>query len=159
MSAAPSRKAPTTPGPRPEAEPSRRSQLRIVERVRSVQRPLLIGTLMVVVTGALFALAALNAVLVAGQAELDAVNNQIELTARQEAQLRVQVAELSAPEQIIARAEALGMTRAAPPVHLPAVEGPLGPPPAPPATVPAGPQPPGDAAQAESVEESAGDGS
>ena len=133
MSAAPSRKAATTAAPRRGAERTRRAELKTVERVRSVKRSLLLGSLTIIVIGALFALAALNALLVAGQADLDAVNDQIELTERQQARLEVRVAELSAPGQIIARAEDLGMTRSAPPVHIPAVETPLGPAPVAPA--------------------------
>ncbi|MCP3913873.1 MAG: hypothetical protein GY745_04230 [Actinomycetia bacterium] len=148
MSAAPASRE------RRETESSRRPELRIVERVRSAQRPLLMGLIVVTVVGALFALAALNAVLVAGQADLDAVNRQIDYTERQQTRLQVQVAELAAPEQIIARAEAMGMTRSAQPVHIAAVEDPLGPPPeAPPAEVSA------ESTDTSDADEAPGDGS
>ncbi len=116
------------------------------------------GLLLVTVVGALFALAALNAVLVAGQAELDAVNRQIDFTEHQQARLQVQVAELAAPEQIIARAEAMGMTRSAQPVHIAAVEDPLGPlPEAPPTAPPA--EVSVESTDASDADEAPGDGS
>ena len=96
----------------PRPEPSRRSQpapagthLRVVEapgRRRATQ--LVTGLLVVLVFAGLFAIVAVRVVLAQGQAEIDRLTESVEAQQAVGQDLRLAVAELEAPAQIVAAA-------------------------------------------------------
>jgi hypothetical protein len=104
--------------PRP-AEP-RRLQLVTDARLRDATRQRRMRALMVavgvIVLGALFALAAFNAVLVSGQARLDQLQKDVAEAQSRYSTNRLKVAQLEAPEHVVQVAqERLGMV---PPPHV-----------------------------------------
>lgn len=116
MNAAPVRPEPIRV---PSADPARR-RTRDRSHVRPVERgprrwtrsaPAVVG--LGIVMFALFALALAHALLIGGQRELDAVRRDIASEQEQIRRLRLDVAELEAPERILAEAESrLGMVSA-----------------------------------------------
>ncbi len=104
------------PSPRPGRRSGRRAgrHLRPVERTRPTRRrrspavPVLVGTGIVIV--ALFALAVMHALLISGQRRLDDVRRETAAEAEEVRRLRLQVAELEAPDRVLEAARArLGM--------------------------------------------------
>lgn len=105
--------------PRPEprrrapAEAPVRSHLRLVgadeARSRRITR-LLTGVLVVAVFAGLFAIVAVRVVLAQGQAEIDRLTDSIEAQQAVRQDRRLMVAELEAPDQVVAAArQRLGM--------------------------------------------------
>ncbi len=98
---------------RPAPEAPARPHLRVVGaaegRARRSTR-LLTGALVVLIAAGLFAIVAVRVVLAQGQAEIDRLTESIEAQQAVRQDLRLQVAELEAPAQIVAAArQRLGM--------------------------------------------------
>ncbi len=72
----------------------------------------------VVVLNGLFLVAFVHARLVEGQQDLDVLRSQITDLRAEKAQMERAVNEASSPAEVVLRAEALGMVRAAEPVYL-----------------------------------------
>jgi cell division protein FtsB len=108
----------TTFAPRPEPirrapAPAARPHLRLVGtrelRVRRLTR-LLTGTLVLATCAALFATVALRVLLAQGQADVDRLTASVEAKQAARQDLRLTVAELEAPAQVVAAArQRLGM--------------------------------------------------
>ena len=137
------------PRRRPAVEAPARPQLRVVgadePRSRRVTR-LVTGALVVAVFAGLFAIVAVRVVLAQGQAEIDRLAQSIEAQQAVGQDLRLTVAELEAPAQIVAAArQRLGMMTPAAVTYLtpppatastsPQANVPTSPPPAPVSTV------------------------
>lgn len=120
MTAAVSRTRPTT-GSRTT---SRRPKLQVLDhrpiRQRARRRNALLVLFVVVLLG-FFAVAFVHAELVAGQQDLDAVRARIAEAEAHKARVARAAEEASSPQQIVLRAEELGMVRAYQPVYLQAV--------------------------------------
>lgn len=101
-----------------------RPNLRVIDRksVRAgaIRRAIYICATSLVVAG-LFAVAFVQAQLVEGQRELDRLRQDLDIAQDQRAELVRDVDIASSPSEIVARAEALGMVRAADPVYFSAV--------------------------------------
>jgi cell division protein FtsL len=104
----------------PPAEPRARTgrpRLRVVDeaarrqqQARQRRARLLVAGAVVTVVGSVFALAASHAYLVSGQSELDRLSVQVEDARSQYSEVRLQVAELGAPDRIVSEAvNRLGM--------------------------------------------------
>ncbi len=105
--------APRTEPVRRAPDPARRPHLWVVDpkaaRQRRVTR-LVTGALVVAVFAGLFAIVALRVVLAQGQVEIDRLTTSIETQQTAGQELRLKVAELEAPSQIVAAArQRLGM--------------------------------------------------
>jgi hypothetical protein len=104
------------PRSRPQPQPQRRPDLRLVDdarlsaAARRRRARLVMGVVAVVTTGCLFALAACNAMLVSGQGRIDHLQTEVrEAQARYSAN-RLKVAELESPDRIVRVAQQrLGM--------------------------------------------------
>ena len=101
------------PEPRRRAKPAPAPHLRVVgaeeARGRRLTR-LVTGVLVVLVFAGLFAIVAVRVVLAQGQAEIDRLSQSIEAQQAVGQDLRLAVAELEAPAQIVAAArQRLGM--------------------------------------------------
>lgn len=92
------------------ATPPRRLRLAPTPRRRRFRVAVALTAILVV--GSLFALVGINVLLVQGQYELDALRSQVEAEQRRYETLRLEVAELVAPERIIAAAGELGLAAA-----------------------------------------------
>lgn len=108
--------------PRPERAPAPRPYLRLVDpaelRRRRLAR-LLTGVFVAAACAGLFAIVALRVVLAQGQARVDRLEASVDAQTADQQQLRVQVAELSAPAQIVAAARSrLGMVNPPTVIHL-----------------------------------------
>ena len=101
-----------------------RPNLRVIDRksVRAgaIRRAIYIGVTSLVVVG-LFAVAYVQAQLVEGQRELDRLRQELLIAQEARAELVRDVDIASSPGEIVARAEDLGMVRAADPVYFTAV--------------------------------------
>ena len=104
------------PRPQPqrrEAAPAARPHLRLVGDPRPKERRitrLLTGALVVAVFAGLFAIVALRVLLAQGQGDIDRLTSSIEAQQAAQQDLRLAVAELEAPAQIVAAArQRLGM--------------------------------------------------
>jgi cell division protein FtsL len=102
------------PRPGPErAAPAARPQLRLVDPAEARRRRLtrvLTGVLVAAVCAGLFAIVALRVVLAQGQVEIDRLEASVDARTATQQQLRLQVAQLEAPAQIVAAARSrLGM--------------------------------------------------
>lgn len=101
-----------------------RPNLRVIDRksVRAgaIRRAVYICATSVVVVG-LFAVAFVQAQLVEGQRELDSMRQELDIAQEERAELVRDVDIASSPGAIVARAEALGMVRAADPIYFNAV--------------------------------------
>lgn len=132
--------APTfAPRPHPSPDPQRRrtaapappQHLRLVQPGEARERRrarLFTGALLAVACAGLFAIVALRVLLAQGQVEIDRLEESIEVAQATQQDLRLAVAELEAPTQIVAAArQRLGMvtpvtvTYLAPPPPLPPV--------------------------------------
>lgn len=95
---------PRAPGDAPAPD------LRVVERRRRRRRPAVVATVAVVsVFSLLFALAVFQTMLVEGQQHLDRVTRELADAERAFERMRLEVARQEAPENVMARAQALGM--------------------------------------------------
>ncbi len=101
------------PEPRPQPRPQRRPQLWLVGEPRPRERRItrvVTGALVLAVFACLFAIVALRVALAQGQGELDRLAESIEAQQAVQQDLRLAVAELEAPAQIVAAArQRLGM--------------------------------------------------
>jgi cell division protein FtsL len=111
------------PRPRPEEAPGRGEtapaplprtrHLRLVDRAEARRRRvtrILTGVLVAAVCAGLFAIVALRVVLAQGQVEVDRLQASVDAETATQQQLRLQVAQLEAPAQIVAAARSrLGM--------------------------------------------------
>ena len=117
----------TTFAPRPEplrrpAAPATRTHLRLVDarELRARRRTRLVtGTLIVAVFAGLFSIVAMRVLLAQGQATVDRLSASIEAKQAARQDLRLTVAELEAPAQVVAAArQRLGMITPAVVVYL-----------------------------------------
>jgi cell division protein FtsB len=99
--------------PRPAPAPAGRPHLRLVDPAEARRRRLtrmLTGFLLVAVCAGLFAIVALRVVLAQGQGEIDRLEASVDARTATGQQLRLRVAELEAPAQVVAAARTrLGM--------------------------------------------------
>jgi cell division protein FtsL len=104
-----------TDRPAPSPAPERRrgphlAPVRRPTRRRSPAVPVLVGTGIVIV--ALFALAAMHALLIGGQVELDHMQREVAAESEEVRRLQLRVAELESPHRVLAVArERLGMVQ------------------------------------------------
>lgn len=122
----------------------RRAHLTVVDappepRRRSRGPAVAIAAGLVIVFLALFGLVAFHTVLVQNQSQIDELDERLAAEREVIEQARLEIAELEAPERVIAEAEALGLIAPDEVVMLDAVE--LDSPPAPGAAVPGGATP------------------
>ncbi len=101
-----------------------RPKLRVIDRksvrASAIRRAIYICATSLVVIG-LFAVAFVQAQLVEGQRELDRLRQDLDVAREQRAELVRDVDIASSPGAIVARAEDLGMVRAADPIYFTAV--------------------------------------
>lgn len=100
-------------GPRRVAAPAAPRHLRLVDPAEARQRRVLravTGLLVAAVCAGLFAIVAMRVVLAQGQVEIDRLEASVDAQTTAQQQLRLRVAELAAPAQIVAAARTrLGM--------------------------------------------------
>ena len=126
--AAPAPRRSPRPAPRPQPRPTRpvrpmarvtparevrpTPDLQVVPRRASRSRLGIIGAIaLTLLFGSMLGLAVFHSVLVQGQLRLDQTNRRIEQEQARERELRLQVAQLAAPERILAAAEQRGMVQ------------------------------------------------
>ena len=107
----------------PKREPVARPDLEVVPPHRRTRARLGVfgGIAVVLLFGSLLGLAIFHSVLVQGQLRLDQANREIAQEQARERELRLQVAQLGAPERVLAAAEARGMVQPNDRKYLPAV--------------------------------------
>lgn len=109
-------------GPRTEARPgTRRPRLQVLDQAairRRARRRNLALALFIVLLAGLFGVAMVHAGLVESQQELDTLRTRIAELEAERAQIEREVDAAASPARIVARAEAMGMVRAAEPVYL-----------------------------------------
>jgi cell division protein FtsL len=120
--AASSGSAALAPARRPREEAAERPNLGVVERQRSSRRVRIALTSTVgLVFGSMFGLAAFHSVLVQGQLHLDKLDQRITAEQQRQTELRLQVAQLGAPQRVVVAAGDLGMVTPDNRVYLAAV--------------------------------------
>jgi cell division protein FtsL len=96
----------------PTREPTQSPDLQVVPRRASRVRLGAVGAIaLVLLFGSMLGLAVFHSILVQGQLHLDQTNRQIEQEQARERELRLQVAQLAAPDRILAAAEQRGMVQ------------------------------------------------
>ncbi|MEM8926107.1 MAG: hypothetical protein AAGD35_21585 [Actinomycetota bacterium] len=109
-------------GTRSGARPaSRRPRLQVLDQAairRRARRRNLAVVLFIVLLAGLFGVAMVHAGLVESQQELDTLRTRIAELEAERAQIEREVDAAASPARIVARAEAMGMVRAAEPVYL-----------------------------------------
>ncbi len=118
---APARQRSST-SPAPEVRRKRPAPLEALEPTRSTVR--MLGTAALVsILGVLLLMAMFHALIVQGQRELDRMNADIETATSVNDRLQLELAQMEAPERIVAAARSYGMVDAPEVVYLsPAVE-------------------------------------
>lgn len=119
--AAPARRRPS-PSPPPAVRRKRAAPLEAIEPARSTMR--MLGTAALVsILGVLLLMAMFHALIVQGQRELDRMNTDIETATSVNDRLQLELAQMEAPERIVAAARSYGMVDAPEVVYLsPAVD-------------------------------------
>ncbi|MBT5139632.1 MAG: hypothetical protein HOH36_12820 [Acidimicrobiaceae bacterium] len=102
--------APSTPGARPLKAAPRRAPLQVVRPDTRIRTAGAIGTtVLLIIFTTLFVLAAVHAVLVQGQAQIDAINAQNVVLETTVTKARASLAAADSPEGLAAQAAAAGL--------------------------------------------------